>query len=169
MSKQKFHFRIQPQGVSVKCTSSFLADVEKLPPLYLSVQKGSHAASTSSVQLVASRYKPGCYSGSWKSHIAENVVEMTLPIKRRSDAKGYESKEIKLAIKFEEADSGKQQCLASCKFDVTSLNLSKSKSQRKVMELVPSTAAADAFKSVSVVMTITHEVADASATALDSG
>lgn len=166
MSKQKFHFRIQPQGLSVKCTSSFLADVNKLPPLYLSVKKGSHSASTSSVQLTASRYKPGCFSASWKGHDAENMVDMTLPLTRRSSGKGYESKEVKVAVKFEEADTGKQQYLASCKFDVTSLHLDKKKSERKVLELIP---ASDAFKSVSVVMTIAHELADASAAAFDSG
>jgi len=93
---------------------------------------------------------------------------MTLPLTRR-DAKRYESKEIKLSVKFEDADSGKQQCLASCKFDVTSLNLDKKKSERRVLELIPSRTADEAFKSVSVVMTINHELADASATAFDSG
>ena len=169
MSKQKFHFRIQPQGLSVKCTSSFLADVNKLPPLYLSVQKGSHSASTASVQLTASRYKPGCFSASWKGNDVENIVDMTLPLTRRTSGKGYESKDVKVSVKFEEADTGKQQCLASCKFDVTSLHLDKKKSERKVLELIPSRTASDAFKSVSVVMTIAHELADASAAAFDSG
>lgn len=169
MSKQKFYFRIQPQGLSVKCSSSFLADVDKLPPLYLSIQKGSHSAKTSSVQLTSSKYKPGCFSTSWKSHDAENMVEMTLPITRRSNAKGYEPKEVKVAVKFEEADTGKQQTLASCRFDVTTLNLAKKKSERKVLELVPSKTANDAFKSVSVVMTIAHELAEPSAAAFDSG
>lgn len=171
MSKQKFRFKIQPQGLSVKCTSSFMADVHKLPPFYLSVQKGSHSAYTSSIQLTASKYKPSCFSGSWKGHDVENIVEMILPVTRRSTGKGYESKEIKVAIKFEEADSGKQQYLASCKFDVTLLNLGKKKkkSERKVLELIPSKTADNAFKSVSVVMTIAHEPADASAAAFDSG
>ena len=169
MSKQKFYFRIQPQGLSVKCSSSFLADADKLPPLYLSVQKGSHSASTSSVQLTASKYKPGCFSANWKSHDVENMVEMTLPVTRRGSGKGYEPKEVKVSVKFEEAATGKQQSLASCKFDVTSLNLAKKKSERKVLELVPSKTSNDAFKSVSVVMTIAHELADASAAAHDSG
>lgn len=169
MSKQKFYFKIQPQGLSVKCSSSFLADVDKLPPLYLSIQKGSHSASTSSTLLTSSRYKPGCFSASWKSHDVHSIVEMTLPVTRRSNGKGYESKEIKVAIKFNEADTGKQQSLASCKFDVTTLNLDKKKSERKVLELIPSRTANDAFKSVSVVMTIAHELADASSAALDSG
>ena len=94
---------------------------------------------------------------------------MTLPLARRSSGKGYESKEVKVSVKFEEADTGKQQCLASCRFDVTTLHLDKKKSERKVLELVPSRTAGDGFKSVSVVMTIAHELADASATALDSG
>ena len=169
MAKQKFHFRIQPQGLSVKCTSSFLADVNKLPPLYLAVQKGSHSASTTTVQLTASRYKSSCFSANWKSHDAENMVDMTLPLTRRSSGKGYESKEVKVSVKFEEADTGKHQCLASCRFDVATLHLDKKKSERKVLELVPSRTAGDAFKSVSVVMTIAHEPADASAAALDSG
>lgn len=169
MSKQKFYFRIQPQGLSVKCSSSFSADVDKLPLLYLSVQKGSHSACTSSVQLTASKYKPGCFSASWKSHDVENIVEMTLPVTKRSNGKGFEPKEVKVAVKFEEADTGRQQTLANCKFDVTTLNLTKKKSERKVLELVPSRTANDAFKSVSVVMTIAHGLADASATALDSG
>ena len=169
MSKQKFHFRIQPQGLSVKCSSSFLADADKLPPVYLTIQKGSHSACTSSVQLTGSKYKPGCFSASWKSHDVENTVEMTLPVTRRTSGKGYEPKEVKVVVKFEEAGSGKQQSLASCKFDVTTLNLAKKKSERKVLELVPSKTANDAFKSVSVVMTIAHEQADVSAAALDSG
>ena len=169
MSKQKFYFRIQPQGLSVKCTSGFLADVEKLPPLYLAVQKGSHSANTTAVKLNASKYKPGCFSASWKTNDVGNIVEMTLPLTRRKEVKGYEPKEIKFVIKFEDSATGKQQSLASCKFDVTTLHIGHKKSERKVLELIPSRNTEEAFKAVSVVMTIAHGTASASAVALDSG
>ena len=119
VQKQCLELHTQLQSLSVQFSSDVVHVPSSFPPVYIRMTRGSRSAESSKVHLIPSTSTPGMYTATW----TEAILSMTLTVSRDVESEIFVSRDVKYQLKIYSEGKTSHKTLASCTFDVTSLNL----------------------------------------------
>ena len=119
VQKQRLKLQTHLQSLSVQFKQNTVQTPSSFPPIYIRMTRGSRVVESSNVPLTASTTTPGKYSAQWEG----SILSMVLTVSRDVKSGRFESRDVRYQLKIYSEGKASHKTLASCRFDVTNLNL----------------------------------------------
>ena len=119
VQKQRLKLQTHLESLSVQFKQNTVQTPSSFPPIYIRMTRGSRVVESSNVPLTASTTTPGKYSAQWEG----SILSMVLTVSRDVKSGRFESRDVRYQLKIYSEGKASHKTLASCRFDVTNLNL----------------------------------------------